>query len=66
MSRRLYTLEQDQAIHSYVLGRGPLVRGNLIWKQAELKNVSKKNIDCIHKSQLIDLTNLNFTFLGVP
>ena len=26
----------------------------------------QKIIDCIHKSQLIDLTNLNLTFLGVP
>ena len=26
----------------------------------------QKNINCIHKSQLIDLTNLNLTVLGVP
>ena len=26
----------------------------------------QKNIHCIHKSQLIALTNLNLTVLGVP
>lgn len=65
MSRRQYTVEEDQAINAYVLGWGPLVRGNQIWNQAELNKVSK-NIDCILKSPSIDLTNLNLTFLGVP
>ena len=65
MSRRQYKVEEDQAINAYVLGRGPLVRGNRIWNQAELNQVSK-NIHCILKSPSIDLTNLNLTFLGVP
>ena len=42
MSRRQYKVEEDQAINAYVLGRGPLVRGNRIWNQAELNQVSKK------------------------
>ena len=42
MSRRQYKVEEDQAINAYVLGRGPLVRGNRIWNQVELNQVSKK------------------------
>ena len=42
MSRRQYTVEEDQAINAYVLGRGPLVRGNRLWNQAHLNKVSKK------------------------
>ena len=42
MSRRQYTVEEDQAINAYVLGRGPLVRGNWIWNQVQLNKVSKK------------------------
>ena len=65
MSRPQYTVEEDQAINAYVLGRGPLVRGNRLWNQAHSNKVSK-NIDCILKSLSIVLTNLNLTFLGVP
>ena len=43
MSRRQYTVEEDQAINTYVLGRGPLVQGNRMWNQAELNKVSKKH-----------------------
>ena len=42
MSRRQYTVEEDQAINAYVLGRDPLVQGNLVWNQAQLNKVSKK------------------------
>ena len=42
MSRRQYTVEEDQAINAYVLGRGPLVRGSRILNQAQLNKVSKK------------------------
>ena len=42
MSKRQYTVEEDQAIDAYVLGRGPLVRGNQVWNQTQLNKVSKK------------------------
>ena len=42
MSRRQYTVEEDQAINAYVLGRDSLVRGNRIWNQVQLNKVSKK------------------------
>ena len=42
MSRRQYTVGEDQAINAYVLGRDPLVRGNRIWNQVQLNKVSKK------------------------